>query len=417
MRAFVASSFTGFAGLALQNIPTPTPAQDHLLIRVVAAGVNVVDHSILHGKMPMVTAPLLLSNEGSGIVEQGDADFPAGTRVAFGGPFGVLEPGTYAENIAVPKAMLYRVPDNIDLIEAAGLPVAYISAFMALEMAGFATGKIVYAPGVFGGIGNATLQLARALSAKQVISSTASTDKASRARAAGFDHVIDMSKVPLVETIRGMTDEYGVDVVIDGLSGPILSASLDVLAPRGTIVTVGYSAGRDATIDVTNLIWKSGQIKGFNFLMESSERREQAWQAVSSLLIDKSIWPVIDRIFSFDETAEAMRYLVEERPSPGLLAWCGQRRRSFGFGLSDGCLRICHRVPNSEAGDGPRWPGRSADDGRISEHRHVQPRERHWCLGRWCNNRGGPRACFAKLGGRNSISYRIWAGRDRMGEQ
>jgi NADPH2:quinone reductase len=315
MRAFVASSFTGFAALALQDIPTPTPSEDRLLVRLVAAGVNVVDHSILHGRMPMVTAPLVLGNEGAGVVEHGDEDFPAGTRVVFGGPFGVLEAGTYAEFIAVPKSMLYRVPANIDLIEAAGLPVAYISAFIALEMAGFAAGKTVYAPGVFGGIGNATLQLARALGAKQVISSTASTEKASRARTAGFEHVIDMSKEPLVETIRGMTDEYGVDVVIDGLSGPILSASLDVLAPRGTIVTVGYSAGRDATIDVTNLIWKSGQIKGFNFLMESAERREQAWQAVSSLLVEKSIRPVIDRIFPFDETAEAMHYLVEERPS------------------------------------------------------------------------------------------------------
>lgn len=315
MRAFVASSFTGFAGLALQNVPTPAPAEDRLLIRVVAAGVNVVDHSILHGKMPMVAAPLILGNEGSGIVEHGDADFPAGTRVVFGGPFGVLEAGSYAEFIAVPKAMLYHVPANIDLVEAAGLPVAYISAFMALEMAGFTAGKTVFAPGVFGGIGNATLQLARALGAKKVVSSTASSEKAGRARAAGFDHVIDTSTVPLAETIRRMTDDYGMDVVVDGLSGPILSASLEVLAPRGTIVTVGYSADREAKVDVTNLIWKSGQIKGFNFLMESSERREQAWQAISSLLVEKSIRPVIDRVFQFDETGEAMRYLVEERPS------------------------------------------------------------------------------------------------------
>lgn len=315
MRAFVASSFTGFAGLALQNTPTPAPAEDRLLIRVVAAGVNVVDHSILHGKMPMVAAPLILGNEGSGIVEDGDADFPAGTRVVFGGPFGVLEAGSYAEFIAVPKAMLYHVPANIDLVEAAGLPVAYISAFMALEMAEFTAGKTVFAPGVFGGIGNATLQLARALGAKKVVSSTASSGKASRARAAGFDHVIDTSTEPLAETIRRMTDDYGMDVVIDGLSGPILSASLEVLAPRGTIVTVGYSAGREAKVDVTNLIWKSGQIKGFNFLMESSERREQAWQVISSLLVKKSIRPVIDRVFQFDETGEAMRYLVEERPS------------------------------------------------------------------------------------------------------
>lgn len=315
MRAFVASSFTGFAGLALQDIPTPTPAEDRLLVRVIAAGVNVVDHSILHGRMPMVAAPLVLGNEGSGIVEQGDADFPTGTRVVFGGPFGVLEAGTYAEFIAVPKSMLYRVPDNVDLIEAAGLPVAYISAFIALEMAGFAAGKVVYAPAVFGGIGNATLQLARALGAGQVISSTASTEKASRAHSAGFDNVVDMSAEPLVEAIRRITDDQGVDVVVDGLSGPILSASLEVLAAQGTIVTVGYSAGRDCNIDVTNLIWKSSQIKGFNFLFESLERRDRAWQAVHALLVESKIRPMIDRVFPFEDTAKAMRHLVEKRPS------------------------------------------------------------------------------------------------------
>lgn len=315
MRAFFASSFTGFAGLALQDIPTPMPSEDRLLVRVVAAGVNVVDHSILHGKMPMVAAPLVLGNEGSGIVEQGDSDFPAGTRVVFGGPFGVLEPGTYAEFVAVPKTMLYRVPDNVDLIEAAGLPVAYISAFIALEMAGFASGTVVYAPGVFGGIGNATLQLARALGAGQVISSTASTEKASRARAAGFDHVVDMSTEPLVEAIQRMAGDHGVDVVVDGLSGPILSASLGVLAARGTVVTIGYSAGREAVIDVTNLIWKSAQIRGFNFLLESTERRMMAWQGVSALLAEGKIKPIVAKVYPFKETAEAMRYLVEGRPS------------------------------------------------------------------------------------------------------
>lgn len=111
----------------------------------------------------MATSPLnVLGNEGAGIFEQGDEEFPSGTRVVFGGPFGVLEAGTYSEFVAVPKPMLYRVPPNVDLIEAAGLPVAYISAYIALDMAGFAAGKVVYASGVFGGIGNATLQLARA---------------------------------------------------------------------------------------------------------------------------------------------------------------------------------------------------------------------------------------------------------------
>lgn len=293
----------------------PRPTGDRLLVRVAAAGVNVVDHSILHGRMPMVTAPLILGNEGSGVVEQGDADFPAGTRVVFGGPFGVLEAGAYAEFVAVPKSMLYRLPDNIDLIEAAGLPVAYISAWIALEMAGFEPGQVVFSPGVFGGIGNATLQLARARDAALVLSSTSTSGKAERAREAGFEHVIDMQKRSLVEAIRELTDGRGVDVVVDGLSGAVLTAAMEVLAPQGTIVTVGYSAGRASEIDVTNLIWKSAQIRGFNFLLESPERRALAWQGVSALLANKKIRPIVAKVFPFAQTAEALRCLVEDRPS------------------------------------------------------------------------------------------------------
>ncbi|MDY0977966.1 zinc-binding dehydrogenase [Massilia sp. CFBP9012] len=222
----MANSFTGFGGIRLEQTAMPIADQDRLLVRVVAAGVNVVDHAILHGKMPMVAAPLILGNEGSGVVERGDAEFPAGTRVAFGGPFGVLEAGAYAEYVAVPKSMLFRIPDNIDLIEAAGLPVAYISAWMALEMGGFEAGKIVFSPGVFGGIGNASFQLARAMGAGLVLSSTGSPGKAALARAAGFDHVIDMNEAVLAEAILRETGGRGVDVVVDGLSGPVLSASL-----------------------------------------------------------------------------------------------------------------------------------------------------------------------------------------------
>lgn len=315
MHAFVADSFTGFGGLHFRQVAMPVADGDCLLVRVVAAGVNVVDHAILHGKMPMVAAPLILGNEGSGVVERGDIDFPTGTRVVFGGPFGVLEAGAYAEFVAVPKSMLYRIPDNIDLIEAAGLPVAYISAWMALDMAGFAPGNVVFSPGVFGGIGNATLQLASAMGASLVVSSTGIPGKVDQARAAGFDHVIDMSTVSLSEAILRLTDGRGVDVVVDGLSGPVLSATLEVLAVRGTVVTVGYSAGREASIDVTNLIWKSAQIRGFNFLLEGAERRMLAWQGVSALLAEGKINPIVAKVYPFEETAEAMKSLVDDRPS------------------------------------------------------------------------------------------------------
>ena len=315
MRAFIAHSFAGFESLQRQEVTAPVPTEDRLLVRVAAAGVNVVDHAILHGRMPMVAAPLVLGNEGSGVVEHGDADFPSGTRVVFGGPFGVLEAGTFAEFVTVPRTMLHRIPDDIDLVEAAGLPVAYISAWIALEMAGFEPGQIVFSPGVFGGIGNATVQLAGALGAGLVLSSTGSPGKAERARAAGFKDVIETGKTPLADALRQRTEGRGVNVVVDGLSGPVLTGALEALAPRGTIVTVGYSAGRDAKIDVTNLIWKSARIRGFNFLLETPERRARAWRGISALLADRKIKPIVAKVFPFEQTAEAMRHLVDDRPS------------------------------------------------------------------------------------------------------
>jgi NADPH2:quinone reductase len=97
-------------------------------------------------------------------------------------------------------------------------------------------------------------QLARALGAKHAISSTTNHAKAEQAKALGFNEVIDTSLEKLSDGVRRVTDGYGADIVVDGIGGEVLSEALKALALGGSLTTLGYSASRQTTIDVTNLI-------------------------------------------------------------------------------------------------------------------------------------------------------------------
>jgi NADPH:quinone reductase and related Zn-dependent oxidoreductases len=114
-------------------------------VRITAAGVTPLDHTILSGKFHGSKAPLVLGNEGAGVVEEGGgADFPVGSRVMFFGTYGAFEDGTDSEWVAVRKEDLCLIPDNVDDVSAAGIPVAYLTAQVALTLAGFGQAKLFW---------------------------------------------------------------------------------------------------------------------------------------------------------------------------------------------------------------------------------------------------------------------------------
>src|SRR6478752_97355 len=115
MRAMSAEGFSGYKDLKLVNIPKPAVSDGRVLVRVTAAGVTPLDHTILSGGYPRAKAPLILGNEGAGVVEDpGGSSFPTGARVMFTGTYGVSEDGTYSEWIAVRDEDLCPIPDNLD---------------------------------------------------------------------------------------------------------------------------------------------------------------------------------------------------------------------------------------------------------------------------------------------------------------
>src|SRR6202140_110926 len=155
-----------------------------------AAGVTPLDHTILSGQFHHSKGPLGLGNEGAGVVEEGGGkDFPVGSRVMFFGAYGAFEDGAYRQWVAVRKEDLCLIPDNVDDVSAAGIPVAYLTAQVALTRAGFQAGKTVLAPAIGGKIGNAAPHLARALGAKHAMANTTNHAKAKQAKARRFNEV------------------------------------------------------------------------------------------------------------------------------------------------------------------------------------------------------------------------------------
>ncbi len=269
MRAVEAEIFSGYGGLRQIELPKPQPAGERVLVRVTAAGVTPLDHTILSGGHPRAKAPLVLGNEGAGVIEDaGDSALAPDTRVLVTGSYGVRENGTWQEWLLAMAEDLAVVPDPIDDVVAASLPVAYLTAQITLTLAGFKAAHTVLAPAIGGSVGNATYQVARAQGAGTVISTAGSAAKA-RARELGFEDVIDLTTEGLADGVRRITAGKRVDIVIDSIGGTVTGEALSSLGLDGVLITLGYSAGRKTTIDLTDLIWKRARMAGFSMFAQS----------------------------------------------------------------------------------------------------------------------------------------------------
>jgi NADPH2:quinone reductase len=111
-----------------------------------------------------------------------------------------------------------------------------------------------------------------------------------------------------------ITRGRGVDVVIDSVGGALTGQALATLALHGVLTSLGYSAGRKTTIDVTDLIWKRASMSGFSLFAQSPAVKTTAWTTIRSLLNSGKVRPIVERTYKLDAAAEALRHLIEDRP-------------------------------------------------------------------------------------------------------
>jgi NADPH:quinone reductase len=191
----------------------------------------------------------------------------------------------------------------------------YLSGYLALtEFAKLQPGQTVLAPAIGSAVGMETLQVARRLGASMTISTASTTQKAEQARAAGYEHVIDLSNETMKDGVLRITDGKGVDVVVDGVSGNLTGQALASLAFGGTVVVVGYAGGRQADVSITDIIWKGATIRGFTFRLFKPETVAAAREVLLGYLKAGDLQPTIAKVFPLSDAPEAVRYLIEDRP-------------------------------------------------------------------------------------------------------
>ncbi|MET8786789.1 zinc-binding alcohol dehydrogenase family protein [Streptomyces sp. NPDC004589] len=321
MRAIQYDRFGDYDVLRPVDIPKPVPRNGQALVRLTTAGTHPLDNTVRLGMLPAGAVkpfPVTPGGIGVGTVEEpGASGPPEGSRVLIsGGRYGIDADGTWAEYIVTDPSHLLILPDGIDDTPAAALTAGagYLTARLALtELVGFQPGGTVLAPGSGGAVGQGGVEIARHLGASLAITTATTSAKAERGRAAGYE-VIDLTRESLRDGVARLTDGRGVDVVLDGVAGPITGQALGALARGGTLVSIGYSAGTLADIDVTDLIWKAARIHGFQFALFTQEQINSTNAELLDLVARKAINPLVDRVFPLEQAADAQRHLIEGGP-------------------------------------------------------------------------------------------------------
>lgn len=299
------------------KLPDPKAGHGEVLIRLRAASLNFLDIAVATGKFPVPGFPLIPVADGAGDIAalgEGVSGLGVGDRVIphfmpdwQGGAMtprnvaamrGVTMPGSLAEYVAVPAASVIALPEHLDFIQGAALPVAATTAWNAVRSANLRPGSVVVLLGT-GGVSIFALQFAKASGATVIIASS-SDEKLERARGLGADHLINYRATPAWdEEVLKLTDRRGADLVVETVGGENFPRSLHAAATGGTVFTVGFIAGTSASIDLMPIIAKALRIAG-NSTGSVSDLNE----AVRAIAAHRIV-PVIDRVFDIGDTAAA----------------------------------------------------------------------------------------------------------------
>lgn len=294
--------------LAWKSHPRPAYDDDEVLVAVEATAVNRADLLQRRGAYPPPDgASEVLGLEVAGVVaEVGDRvdDWEAGDRVC-----ALLPGGGYAEYAAVPAEMLLEIPDKLDLVDAAGIPEVFYTAYLNLRIeADHDDGEPVLVHAGASGVGSAALQLCHLFDSPTV--ATASTGKLEFLRDdLGVDLAVDRIEGDFVERIREGTERGEVDVVLDPVGGDYLPRNVEVMAECGRLVIIGLLRGRSAELPMGTVLRNRLRVIGSVLRSRSVEEkiaiterlREEVWPHFQSGELE----PVVDTVFPIEEAEEA----------------------------------------------------------------------------------------------------------------
>lgn len=323
MKAFVLERYAKKSALLLSEVPRPTLKDDEVLVQVHAAGVNLLDSKIRDGEFKLILpyrTPLVLGHDVAGVVVEagpGARQFKTGDEVFARAEDGRI--GTFAEFVAVKQDSLAHKPQGLTMIEAASLPLVALTAWQALvDKAGLRKGQKVFIQAGSGGVGSIAIQLAKHLGA--FVATTTSAANAALVKGLGADLVIDYKTQDFETILR----DY--DLVLNSQDGKTLDKSLRILKQGGKLVSIsgppdpdfGKQIGAPGFVRLVMHLLSSGirrraASRGVDFSFLFMTANGSQLREIARLVEAAAIRPVIDRVFPFESTNEAMAYVESGR--------------------------------------------------------------------------------------------------------
>jgi NADPH2:quinone reductase len=303
----------------LVELPDPQPGPGQVLIEVHAAPVNYVDIVQITGKYQF--KPKLPYTPGKGPVGivrgvgEGVTGLAIGDRV-----IGMNEHSGYAQMIVVAQNDVYKLPDQLSFVDAGSMSLGFDTSWMALrERARIKAGDNVLVLGATGAVGNAAVQLAKAMGANVVLGAVSSPAKAAVVIEAGADGIVDLSQPDLKESLRAQvfaaTGGHGADVIIDPIGGDVFDAAMRSIAWRGRVVILGFAAGGIPSIKVNYLMLKNCEISGMqisDYRRRTPELMRQCFEEIFRFYVEGKVKAPPSITMPLGDYAKAM-HMIEGR--------------------------------------------------------------------------------------------------------
>ncbi len=307
--------------LSIQEIDTPEPGPDEVLISLKAASVNHRDLWIWQGDYGNISYPCVLGSDGAGVVVKAGSEANQGwvdqevlinpslnwghQRAGHSSNFqilGVPSQGTFAEFISAPVSNVYKLPDGYDFIKSAALPLAGLTAHRALFYRGdLKANNTILITGIGGGVSSFLLNFAVRAGARVYVSSS-SNEKIKKAVELGAINGINYKDDNWADQLKEF-EPAGIDLIIDSAGGPHFLPLIDLLKPGGKIVNFGRTAGNIPEMAPSRLFYKHASILGTTMGSPAD------FESMLEFVEEYNMRPVIDRVFDWKETDKAFNYL------------------------------------------------------------------------------------------------------------
>jgi len=313
MKAVVVKEYAGPEALAVEEVAAPKLPKDGVRVAVHRAALNFYDVLMVHGAyQAKPELPFVLGTEAAGeVVEVGPnaRTLKVGDRVMVGAPT-----GCFAEELAVPEMLAFKLPDSVDYDTAAALRAVYGTSFHALrDRAQLMPGETLLVHGAAGGVGLAAVELGKVMGA--VVIGTASTDeKLELVKAHGADHVINYTDPGgFKDAVKEFTGGKGADVIYDPVGGDVFDQSLRCIAWGGRLLVIGFASGRIPEAPANLMLLKSCSVVGVfygSWAARDPEGNRAMIQELVQMAADGRIHPHVSAHLPLDGVRDGMAALT-----------------------------------------------------------------------------------------------------------